>query len=71
MVVIVINMEKIVIFNRIACRFVKSFTAYPAPKELFCEMPEDAHDFKSAEKAREWADQSGFFSLAILRLMKN
>lgn len=59
-------MEKIVLFNRITLRFIKNASAYPGPTELFCENPDDAYDFKSVEKAKDWAEQSGFQLLATL-----
>ena len=62
-------MKKIVIFDNIAQRFVKSLSAYPATKELFCETPDAAYDFKSIESAKSWTDQDGRQSLSVLTLV--
>lgn len=62
-------MEKIVLYNRITLRFIKDISAYPGPTELFCKDPVDAYDFKSVEKAKAWAEQSGFQLLATLKLV--
>ncbi len=67
--VIVNSMKKIVVFDNITGRFIKNKNAYPGPKELRCMTPAEAHDFKTVQRARSWAEKSGWQSLSVLTLM--
>ncbi len=62
-------MEKVVVFNKSNLKFIKNVSGYPAPKELFCNSPEEAHDFGTSDKAYNWSDGSGFSSLAVLKVI--
>lgn len=63
-----VNNQKIVLFSKNARYFIKSVSAYQNPKEFFCDSPENAFNFQTIEKAKEFINESGFMSLTVLIL---
>lgn len=63
-----VNNQKIILFSRNARYFIKSKLAYQNPQEIFCDSPENAFNFQTIEKAKEFINESGFMSLTILIL---
>jgi hypothetical protein len=62
------NMEKIVIFDQVQGKFIKNiFTTLHNRYDLRCRFVSEAFDFKSVQSAQEWAQQSGFPFLTILK----
>ena len=59
--------DRIVIFNQHIGKFIKNIFTPLGTKDLTTYLVAEAYDFKTPEKAQEWAEESGFTNLVILK----
>ena len=59
--------DRVVILNQTIGKFIKHIFTPMGPREFTTYLVAEAYDFQTVEKAQEWAEQSGFPNLVILK----